>query len=345
MTFVPQKLQEAAELLLKGETPPRVTPRELLRWFGAQRRGYYVTRGIKAALRDVALQTDPPFATAWIDEPLLFVRLPPLDTKKTDDRLGADAVDSSRGRQDPTYRIGRLKAAHQPPVWVPPTCSIAEAATLMISHDFSQLPVMQNDRMVKGLVSWLTIGRTLVLGGSPATVNQCMVVHREVSEDDSLFSVIQEIIACECVLVRNRSQKVIGIITTADLSDQFAQLTEPFMLIGEIENHVRDVLDASFTPAELAEFGEGDSVIRDCRGACDLTFGGYQRVLENPSRWSRSGLTVDRAVFIRDLDSVRTTRNEIVHFDPDGISENAIAQLRRFTRVLRLLRPPATTEA
>src|SRR5208283_215868 len=51
---------------------------------------------------------------------------------------------------DPTYRVGKLAAANRSPVSVKPDGSIAEATTLMLMNDFSQLPVMQSDVSVKG---------------------------------------------------------------------------------------------------------------------------------------------------------------------------------------------------
>jgi hypothetical protein len=54
------------------------------------------------------------------------------------------------------------------------------------------------------------------------------------------------------VLVRDETNKVVGIVTTSDLSLQFKQLTEPFLLLGEIENQVRRLMDGKFTRDELA---------------------------------------------------------------------------------------------
>jgi len=39
---IPQELRDAVEKLRNGENPPSITVRELLRYFGARRRGIYV---------------------------------------------------------------------------------------------------------------------------------------------------------------------------------------------------------------------------------------------------------------------------------------------------------------
>jgi len=56
----------------------------------------------------------------------------------------------------------------------------------------------------------------------------------------------------------------------------------------------------------------------------DLTFGEYIRLLERNDSWSKLGLRIDRKLFIGNLDKVRQIRNDVMHFDPDGIEEEKI---------------------
>ena len=76
---------------------------------------------------------------------------------------------------------------------------------------------------------------------------------------------------------------------------------------------------------------------RSVESASDLTFGEYKRLLEDPSRWSTLGLDLDRGVFVKWLDEVRETRNNVMHFDPDGIEDQALKKLRDFAKFLRTL--------
>ena len=74
----------------------------------------------------------------------------------------------------------------------------------------------------------------------------------------------------------------------------------------------------------------------------DLTFGEYKRLLD-PSRWSALALRLDRGVFVSLLDKVRETRNEVMHFDPDGIEDQKLGVLRDFARFLRMLQTVGAT--
>ena len=51
--------------------------------------------------------------------------------------------------------------------------------------------------------------------------------------------------------------------------------------------------------------------------------------MENPKQWERIGLkSVDRTLFIQSLQEVREIRNDIMHFDPEGIDDASRAKLK-----------------
>ena len=61
----------------------------------------------------------------------------------------------------------------------------------------------------------------------------------------------------------------------------------------------------------------------------DLTFGEYIALIENPKQWERIGLkSVDRTLFVQSLNEVREIRNDIMHFDPEGIDESSKEKLK-----------------
>jgi hypothetical protein len=142
------------------------------------------------------------------------------------------------------------------------------------------------------------------------------------------------------VLVRDDTNKISGIVTTSDLSLEFRQLTEPFVLLGEIENHVRSLIQrGGFTDAQLRDCCDPNDMNRQIDGVFDLTFGEYLRLLEKKDLWSKLNLSIDRTVFIDRLNEIREIRNDVMHFDPDGITELELATLRTFARFLQKLQP------
>lgn len=345
------KIPEIAESLRRGEEVSPISVREFLGWFfGTQRRGRWIVGYIRNQLDISGLKTNPDFESTYLGAELRFELVPgsperdidalPMQPDTVDSVTMGDHVEvrTAHVYDDPTYRISKLAAANRKPVSVKPDASVSEAVTLMMTNDFSQLPVMTNEREVKGVISWKSIGSRLVLGIPLDHVRDAMDSYAEVGADASLFSVIPLAAEHDYVLVRATDQKISGIITTSDLSLQFNQLSEPFLLLGEIENHLRVMADSKFNRSELETARDPADSGRQVGSASDLTFGEYQRLLEDPRKWQKLSVNIDRVVFIKRLEDVRCIRNDVMHFDPDGIDGEDLDELRDFAKFLRGLR-------
>jgi CBS domain-containing protein len=358
-----ERLQRITDLLRNGEAAERVTVREFLAWFGAPRRGQGNARRVRRALASAGLVTRPDFEGAFIDSKISFA----LDAREVEGtRIPAAAADGEAssetdgesrggygsvavvdvvedphllggGLADPTYRIGKLAAANRPPVSIAPDAPLTGAVTAMMLHDFSQLPVMQGERTVKGMISWQSIGSRLALGTGGEMVRDFMEPAAEISADASLFAAIRTIVDRQYVLVRDAEHRISGIVTTTDVSLRFQQLAEPFLLLGEIENHIRRLIDGKFSLEDVQAFRDPTDIGRDVQSVADLTFGEYLRLLENPTMWEKLDIQVDRASFVEQLDRVREIRNDVMHFDPDGVLDDELATLRRFVHFLQAL--------
>jgi hypothetical protein len=208
----------------------------------------------------------------------------------------------------------------------------------MMYHDLSQLPVMQGERSVKGVISWYSIGARRTFGCSSNFVRDYMDPPQEIGADASLFEAIPLIVKHQYVLVRDAQNKIGGIVTASDLGEQFGQLGEPFLLIGEIENHIRNLIVGKFTADELAANRDPADETREVEKVDDLAFGEYRRLLENEDHWGRLDLDgTDRRLFIKQLENIRLVRNRAMHFDSDGLADEDMERLRRFAGLLRKL--------
>lgn len=339
MPSIPEPLHRLAEELNDGQTRSKFTPRELLGWFGAQRRGREIVWMIGRTLKGMRLKTEPDFEYAYIDGE---IELAPLEQ---DDQvqLAQSAIDQAVPKfvgaavEDPTYRIGKLPSANTRPTSVNPNATIGEAVTMMLLNDFSQLPVLQGERTLKGAITWQSLGTKLALGRDCNTVQDCMEEAAVISSDMSLFAAIPRIVEKGYVLVRDMQNVISGIVTTTDLSLQFRQLAEPFLLLGEIENHLRRLSNDKFSSEEVASVKDPTDVDREISDLSDLTFGEHIRLLENLERWGALGLRIDRTTFVNHLNEVKEVRNDVMHFDPDGTAPSELEKLRKFVRLLGAL--------
>lgn len=325
--MIDEKLKGIAEQLKQGIVPQKETVRTLLSWYGASRRGFRVSRRIKARLTLHGLTTEPDFDYTYIDNFISFQKATNQDNKS-----------DKKSIIDPTHKIERLASANRPPIFVKPDSTLQQIITLMLTNDYSQLPVMTSLREVKGIVSWKTIGSRLALKRSCANAQDCMDTAQVVGIGDSIFSAIRTVVDHDYVLVRADDNQICGIITASDLAEQFRRLAEPFLLVGEIENGVRRMLHGRFTKEELSAAKVADDKDRKVEAVSDLTFGEYARLLEPEKNWTKLKLEIDRVEFVKRLHEIREIRNDVMHFDPDGLEEGDLKNLREFAQFLKRLR-------
>lgn len=356
---------ELADFVDEGKEP-QITGRQLLEWVGAARRGARVIARINGELQERNLTTEPSFADVWVDVPLQVKRLE--ESLTDDDDAGGDEDDDrpaatstgatecvapgptnetnvssspatvkpkGRTRADAVHRISQLPAANNPIVFVQPGSPLNEATTLMMLKDFSQLPIVHNGRTCKGAVSWQSIAMASALGKSCKTVDACSEPAEEVSWNAGLLDVIPKIVDKGFVLVRGPDSMFQGIVTVADLSLQFRVLSEPFLLLGQIENLVRTLIERSFSEEEIRLAKNAEDSRREINSVHDLTFGEYVRLLERPEDWLKLKVPFDRMHFIKGLEEVRGIRNEVTHFDPDPLEPPKLALLRQFAAFLQ----------
>lgn len=208
----------------------------------------------------------------------------------------------------------------------------------MLTNDFSQLPVMTGPRDVKGLVSWKTIGSRLALNKSCVQSKDFMESAQILSEDVSLLEAVDIIAAHDYVLVQKSDKTIGGLITASDFSLQFKAMSEPFLLVGEIENGIRHLLHGKFNDKELQTARVEADSNRVVKSPSDLTFGEFVRLLQPESNWNKLALKIDQSEFIKQLDRVRTIRNDVMHFDPDGLDPDDTRFLMEFAQFLKRVR-------
>lgn len=330
MPNVDERLSAIAAQLTKGVAPQSESVRSFLLWFGASRRGFRVVRGIRHTLGRHGLTTEPDFEGAYIDGLLKFTKAPKPATGET-----GVADDSA---PDPTFRIGRLDSANRAPISVTPDATLQQIVTLLLANDFSQLPVMSGARELKGVVSWRTLGSRLALNRPCTTARECIEPGPVLPVSESLFAAIETIAQYDYVLVQAPDKRICGIVTASDLNEQFRLLAEPFLLVGEIENGVRRLLHGKFSLNQLEEAKFPGDDTRTITTPADLTFGEYVRLIENDARWKLLRIELDRVEFVRQLNRVKDIRNDVMHFDSDGLDDEDVIFLRDFASFLKRLR-------
>jgi len=246
---------------------------------------------------------------------------------------------------DPTFRIGALDAANREVVTVKPDEPISLAITRMLAYDYSQLPVMTSPREVKGMISWSSVGsgmalrRDMASGNEASAIRHFMEKHYVLGADESFFEAVPIIVDRGYVLVRGIDNRITGIVTASDVSMEFKQRAEPFLLLSEIEQHVRNLIDSRIPLEELRKVRNPADDARTIERTSDLALGECVRVFQSGENWIRMNLgNLDRVEFVEKLDKIREIRNDVMHFYPDPLEAEELLTLHRFAKFLQRFR-------
>lgn len=310
------------------------TPGKLLKKYGVSRRGNHVIRTVDSWLNKYDLIATPAFGSAYVYGVIEISPIPKLGAKQSGE-------DTYRDGAIPTLSILRSANLNNIEdesilklISVNRDTALTEAITLMIKYDFSQLPILSGRSDVEGLISWKSIGRALVLGKECNKVRDCKEDALIFSLNEPLFKVVKTILEKDAVLIRDKDKKICGIVTATDVGEHFISLSEPFLLLEQIENLIRKILADKFTKEDISHLLELEKELNDLS---ELTFGQYIRIIENPTNFQKLKIKIDRGIFIEMLKKTCDLRNEVMHFNPDPIQDEEIEQLRQTLTFLTVI--------
>ena len=315
------------------------TVRQLLGLFGQYRRGRHVAAEIRRALKREKLETDPSFEIVHLDASVLL-RSKSAETLKQEKTAVVEGTADTTEAREVVLTIGQLKKANQAPMRVSRHDTVAKAITLMMQNDVAYLAVMGGDRSVDGILSWRTIGKAGAAKRASNTVQHYLAPVRIVEIGTPLFDAVRDIVEGEAVLVKAKDQTICGLVSARDIANEFVTLSEPFLFLEQIENHLRAILErAKLKLSEIKELVNPTDTdrIEKVNSIDDLSFGETARAFGREDIWNKVHLLLDRAAFYNGLEEVRSIRNKVMHFHPDGISLEDREILRKTRQMLQSL--------
>ena len=316
--------------------PQRLSVREFIAIWGARGRDAGLVSRIETDLQNHGLITIPDFRLVTLEDQIV-VQLPaaPESTPEVAAPLVKEPVTQPERRPRPTQglAVGNLPSATRGVEAVKQTGTVEEAITKMLLFDYSQLAVMTGDRNLHGAVTWRSIAK--IRHQRPdAPLSAAIVPATEVSYSDDLIGVLPRLADEEFFFVRGPQRTISGIITASDVVRTHGQMTAPFLIVGEIDQTLRWILEDAVDIDMVAALCDADGT-RQIDSFARLTMGDYQRVLENPDAWATLGWPLDRKTFNRRLKGICEVRNNIMHFNGDPLPDDVLSMLKNFLTLLR----------
>ncbi|MER6843787.1 CBS domain-containing protein [Streptomyces platensis] len=351
----PAKLYEEVRRRSPDE-PLTLSIRDFLAVWGVQRRHPAATEQIKSGLEARGLVTIPPFTEGTLDSQVAVLaggaepdesgtsavtRLSGSSDLSAAVQSAAHAVgqlpDEEADVQTVAYRVSNLESANRMPESVQVGDSLGTAMTIMVLRGYGQLPVLDADGRLRGVVSWESIGRAR-MADPGADLQTATVRGQEADRSDDLLDWIGTIQQSGYVLVRDHDHKVCGLITASDLTVQFGTRVRPFVLVEEIEQRLRRVVDRCI-PLDRIKAAAPRGRAAQVNSAANLTFGAYGHLLKTPQNWAALGWAIDQQHFLAALEDCRRFRNDLMHFSPDPVTDDQLLPAQGLLELLRSVDP------
>lgn len=147
------------------------------------------------------------------------------------------------------YPVRNLIEGRGRPTTVRPEDSAQEALALMIEHDFSQLPVVDDSDRPRGMITYGSMLQALGNFGSKLEdlrVSNAIEKADRYRPEDDLSDVLDLLKETNAVLIVDGDGRLTGIVTSYDSTEYFRRRAEDMMLVEDIEGMVRDLAEVAF---------------------------------------------------------------------------------------------------
>ena len=243
-------------------------------------------------------------------------------------------VDETLPESEWNPAVGALIPEDRTLVKVSPNAKLEEATTLMQAYNYSQLPVMGGEKKVNGVISWKSIGSSVMAQTGTSEVRHYMdkeISRQIVDATDSLIQVSHIIEDHDYVLVKSQQDAIIGIVTASDMTGEFRNSYEPLYLSGTMELNLRQVVkNANFEDCDFDKAKMNPVAIEK------LTLGEYYRLIGPKKNWRKLNLdNVDQGKFRECLCKAIQIRNSVMHFSVRKLSGENMDFLRSFSKFLK----------
>ena len=225
------------------------------------------------------------------------------------------------------YSVKHLIEGRALPVTLQRDDTMAKAWSLMVKYDFSQLPVVDAHNHPVGMVTSERILRAVNNFRAQLSELQARDVMVEISKADlfdleeDLFTLLKQLKLTSAVLIVDKQNTVIGIVTSYDATEYFQNRAENLMRVEDIEVMVRDFVLSAYTLADGSRDEENlaQAVLKVAPQQKDfdkLSLYQYISMLTSEIKWSffEPIFKKSRASVEGLLNDVRNTRNELAHF-------------------------------
>jgi len=215
------------------------------------------------------------------------------------------------------FTVQQLIEGHREPINVVPDYTAQQALELMIEHDFSQLPVVDENNKPLGIVTGDSILRALNNFGVSLTelqVSHAIVKVDQYSPDEDLFDLLDDLKNTYAVLIVHNDGTLKSIVTSYDTTEYFRRRAEDMMYVEDIESTVKDFIRIAFNGVDDTDQHTLAEAITEMTGS-DL-HKKFQNALKHYlSRVDQSKASIDQGVLEEVFTKHFSNKDSVKSFD------------------------------
>lgn len=196
----------------------------------------------------------------------------------------------------------------------------------MVKNDFSQLPIVDKEGKLVGIISEQTIIRLYYhLKGTVSlldlTVDHCQIPPVTLPAKSDVFDALDRLKDVYAIVI-TKEQKPIGILTNYDTTRFFRDLSEGLIFVQDIEETLRQHIEAAFPDerammaALMLAFGHNrPDTSRPAKEYDSLSFKEHLQLITTERNWDKfRGVFEPKDFFSHLLEPVGHIRNQLAHF-------------------------------
>jgi CBS domain-containing protein len=223
-----------------------------------------------------------------------------------------------------------LVPENQQVICIPSSTAVSDALRKMIDANFSQLPVIDQNKRIIGIFSYRSLGERVYelqdkIALSTLPVSECLEPAKFLGPDDYVdTSTAVDFYEDDYVIV-GAPDDVLGILSVADVFVRLNDFAEAFVLLHETELGLRRLIEQNLGPEGVSAALEAINTRNRQQGAHgrplmtieDCEFHHYIDLVTSKSNWrafEKSFPTATRELINRELVLVNNIRNDVVHF-------------------------------
>ena len=234
------------------------------------------------------------------------------------------------------HRVNNVLPEDQTLLCIPFDTPVIDALEAMKKSGFSQIPIIAGDQVL-GVFSYRSFSQKISdFTGEKIDLSQIQV--REFVEKVEIIDVLDDLVKTleslnktDAILV-GTLKELRGVLTPIDLVRYLYKLSSPFVLLGEVEKGVRNIIRDSSTPEKLLEMiqqtlsqvYQADKMPRSLE---EMTFNDYVQVIGDGRTWKHfevifgSGDLQRKRTRVK-LEQIRDLRNDIFHFKRELLEDD-----------------------